>query len=47
VVKAELLYGARRSQRVEANLQLPKTFFAPLQSQPFDDEYAEHYEKSM
>ena len=43
VVKAELLYGARRSQRVEANLQLLKAFFAPLQSLPFDDECAEHY----
>ncbi len=43
VVKAELLYGARRSQRMEANLQLLKAFFAPLQSLPFDDECAEHY----
>jgi tRNA(fMet)-specific endonuclease VapC len=43
VVKAELLYGARRSQRVEANLQLLKAFFAPLQSLPFDDVCAEHY----
>ena len=43
VVKAELLYGARRSQRVEANLQLLKTFFSPLQSLSFDDECAEHY----
>ena len=43
VVKAELLYGAWRSQRVEANLQLLKAFFAPLQSLPFDDECAEHY----
>lgn len=43
VVKAELLYGARRSQRVEANLQLLKAFFAPLQSLPFDDDCAEHY----
>lgn len=43
VVKAELLYGARRSQRVEANLQLLKAFFAPLQSLFFDDECAEHY----
>ena len=43
VVKAELLSGARRSQRVEANLQLLKTFFAPLQSLSFDDECAEHY----
>jgi tRNA(fMet)-specific endonuclease VapC len=43
VVKAELLYGARRSQRMENNLQLLKVFFAPLQSLPFDDECAEHY----
>ena len=43
VVKAELLYGARRSQRTEANLQLLKAFFAPLQSLPFDDDCAEHY----
>lgn len=43
VVKAELLYGARRSQRMEANLQLLKAFFAPLQSLTFDDECAEHY----
>lgn len=43
VVKAELLYGARRSQRPEANLQLLKAFFAPLQSLPFDDDCAEHY----
>lgn len=43
VVKAELLYGARRSQRIEANLQLLKAFFAPLQSLPFDDECAEHF----
>lgn len=43
VVKAELLSGARRSQRVEANLQLLKAFFAPLQSLAFDDECAEHY----
>jgi tRNA(fMet)-specific endonuclease VapC len=45
VVKAELLCGARRSQRVEANLQLLKAFFAPLQSLPFDDDCAEHYGK--
>lgn len=43
VVKAELLYGARRSQRIETNLQLLKAFFAPLQSLAFDDECAEHY----
>jgi tRNA(fMet)-specific endonuclease VapC len=43
VVKAELLCGARRSQRVEANLQRLKVFFAPLRSLPFDDECAEQY----
>lgn len=43
VVKAELLYGARRSQRTEANLLLLEAFFAPLQSLPFDDACAEHY----
>lgn len=43
VVKAELLYAARRSQRMEANLQLLRAFFAPLQRLPFDDDCAEHY----
>jgi|CXWL01.1.fsa_nt_gi tRNA(fMet)-specific endonuclease VapC len=41
IVKAELLYGARHSQQVEANLQLLKQFFAPLVSLPFDDRCAE------
>jgi tRNA(fMet)-specific endonuclease VapC len=43
VVKAELLFGAERSQRIEANRQLLKAFFAPLRSLPFDDACAEHY----
>ncbi len=43
VVKAELFYGAQRSQRREANLQTLRTFFAPLTSLPFDDNAAEHY----
>lgn len=43
VVKAELLFGARRSARVEENLQRLKRFFAPLNSLPFDDLCAEHY----
>jgi tRNA(fMet)-specific endonuclease VapC len=43
VVKAELLCGARRSQRMESNLQLLKAFFAPMQSLVFDDDCAEHY----
>ena len=43
VVKAELLYGARRSQRIEPNLRLLSAFFPPLYSFPFDDNCAEHY----
>ena len=43
MVKAELLRGALRSQRVELNLQRLETFFAPLKSLPFDDAAAEHY----
>jgi len=43
VVKAELLFGARRSAHVEANLQRLKVFFAPLNSLSFDDRCAEHY----
>ena len=41
VVKAELLFGARKSQRVEANLQILRHFFTPLDSLPFDDRCAE------
>ncbi len=43
MVKAELLYGARHSQRVEDNLNLLDRFFAPLRSLPFDDTCAHHY----
>lgn len=43
IVKAELLFGARNSQKIEANLQRLKLFFAPLQSLPFDDRCAEEY----
>lgn len=43
VVKAELLFGARKSKRVEENLQLLQRFFAPLASLPFDDPCAAHY----
>ena len=41
IVKAELLYGARHSHRVEENLQLLAQFFHPLSSLPFDDRCAE------
>lgn len=43
VVKAELLFGARRSAQVESNLQRLKVFFSPLGSLPFDDHCAEYY----
>jgi len=43
VVKAELLYGARKSAKVSENLELLKFFFAPLLTLPFDDLCAEHY----
>ena len=43
VVKAELLYGARRSTHVAQNLQLLRRFFAPFISFAFDDAAAAHY----
>jgi len=43
VVKAELLYGARRSARVEFNLKRLEKFAAPLHSLPFDDRCAHDY----
>lgn len=43
VVKAELLFGARNSMKVEENLQLLMRFFAPLNSYPFDDKAADEY----
>ncbi len=41
IVKFELYYGARHSNRVEANLQLLSRFFQPLVSLAFDDRCAE------
>jgi tRNA(fMet)-specific endonuclease VapC len=43
VVKGELLYGARKSGRVEANLARLRGFFEPLRSLPFDDDAAARY----
>ena len=43
ITKAELLYGARHSERVSENLRLLGRFFAPLVCLPFDDACAEHY----
>jgi tRNA(fMet)-specific endonuclease VapC len=43
VVKAELLYGDRHSQRVAENLRLLSRFFSTFSSIPFDDHSAEQY----
>ena len=43
IVKAELLFGAHRSSRVDTNLQRLKLFFSPLECFAFDDRCAEHY----
>jgi tRNA(fMet)-specific endonuclease VapC len=43
VVKAELWFGARKSRKVDQNLELLQRVFAPLAVAPFDDECAEHY----
>jgi tRNA(fMet)-specific endonuclease VapC len=43
VVKAELLYGARSSARVDENLARLQELFAIYASLPFDDDAAEHY----
>jgi len=37
IVKAELFFGARKSKRIDTNLQRLHFFFAPLQSLPFND----------
>ena len=43
VVKAELLFGALRSEQKESNLQLLQKLFAPLHSFEFDDKATAHY----
>lgn len=43
IVRAELLWGARNSQRQDENLARVRAFAAPFQSLPFDDLCAEHY----
>lgn len=43
IVKAELLYGARHSERVVQNLSLLEKFFSQFESLPFDDLAAEYY----
>jgi tRNA(fMet)-specific endonuclease VapC len=43
VVKAELLFGARKSNRVAKVLSSLDRFYKPLVSHPFDDECAHEY----
>jgi tRNA(fMet)-specific endonuclease VapC len=43
VVKAELLYGARKSQSVDRNLSLLTKLFGQFSSLAFDDQAAEFY----
>lgn len=43
VVKAELLFGARKSAKVKDNLEKLKAFFVPFDSLLFDDRAAEQY----
>ena len=43
VVKAELLFGARKSRNVERNLLLLRKFFRQFEAVAFDDVAAEHY----
>lgn len=43
VVKAELLFGARKSARAADNLRLLEAFFSRFRSLPFDDACAEQY----
>jgi tRNA(fMet)-specific endonuclease VapC len=43
VVKAELVFGARKSAKVGDNLNRLVRFFHPFQSLPFDDSAAEQY----
>ncbi len=43
VVKAELLFGARNTSRVDGNLKRLEQFFAPLRSLAFDDLPASYY----
>jgi tRNA(fMet)-specific endonuclease VapC len=43
IVKAELLFGARKSAKPERNLAALATFFTPFRCLPFDDAAADAY----
>ena len=43
IVRAELMFGARKSRRVAENLEGFRRLLEPFQSLPFDDLAAAHY----
>lgn len=43
VVRAELMFGARKSRRVAENLENFRRLLEPFVSLPFDDHAADHY----
>ena len=43
VVRAELMFGARKSERVETNFHGFRQLLQPFESVPFDDAASEHY----
>ena len=45
VVKAELIYGAMKSQKVEQNIEKLEQFFKQFSSLPFDDDSSKIYGK--
>ena len=45
IVKAELYYGAMRSQNPQETLRIQKAFFEGFTSLPFDDKAVEYYGK--
>ena len=46
IVKAELLYGAHKSQNVQSNLSVLENFFGQFRSLPFDDACIDFYGKT-
>jgi tRNA(fMet)-specific endonuclease VapC len=43
IVRAELYYGARKSDRIEENLMAHANFVQPYRTLPFDELAAQHY----
>jgi tRNA(fMet)-specific endonuclease VapC len=43
VVRAELIYGARKGSRMRENLDLLQRFFQILECIPFNEDSADHY----